>query len=160
MLLCSKTEFSVKPWSNKIVLELVWGYPDKYYLCFIHSNTYNYNPLALTCYDHQFIYMYRVFYLTLMVEIIIYMYVLCFCPYNNCCNHNKYFLSSLCSSGLLHKCFVLFINLASVYCNHTKQASRGSPCGVMITEINTITSTDLYHYPSHQNSRNQKKCYL
>ena len=70
MLLCSKTEFSVKPWSNKIVLELVWGYPDKYYLCFIHSNTYNYNPLALTCYDHQFIYMYRVFYLTLMVEII------------------------------------------------------------------------------------------
>ena len=141
-------------------MALVRGNPDKYYLCFIHRNMYFYNSLELPFYASKFIYTYHVFSRTLMAEIIIYMYVIFFCPYINCCNHTKHFISLLCSSGLLHTFFLyLFIHLASVLCYRTKSVSRGSPCDVLITVTNMKTSTNPYHFSSHQDSKNQRKCY-
>ena len=87
---------------------LVWGYPAKYYLCFIHRHVYFYNSPALAYYTSQFIYTYGLFTSPFIVEIIIYIYVPCFCPYINCCNRTKYFISSLCSSGKLNTMFSNF----------------------------------------------------
>ena len=93
MIFCSSTDFSVKPWSITIFSALVQGYPDKYYLYFIHRDTYPYKYLASNFYAYQFMYTFKVFDHTLIVETIIYMYLLCFCPYINCCNHTKYLFS-------------------------------------------------------------------
>ena len=137
-------------------LDLVWSYPDKYYLCFIHRNTHLYNSLALTFYASKFIYTYCVFACTLMVEIITYMYVLYFPTYINCCNRNKYFLSSIHRSELLHTIFVIFINISYVRCNNTKPEIRGSLCDVLVTETSTITDTKLFHFTTHQESKKRR----
>ena len=125
------------------------GLPAKYYFSKIHSHTYIYNYLALPFYASQFIYMYREFSRTSILEYIyIYIFVPWICQYINYCNHNIYFLSSLCSSGLEHTIFLYFlINISSYFCNPTKPASRGTPCGVSITAAITITATYLSHFP-------------
>ena len=93
--------------------------PAKYSLCTLQSCMYIDNYRAFTCYASYFIYMYWVFSCTSIIVIIIYMYVPCICPYINRCNHNMFFLSSFCSSGLLFTNFKILINLASAHFNPT-----------------------------------------
>ena len=148
MIFCSSTDFSVKPWSITIFSALVQGYPDKYYLYFIHRDTYPYKYLASNFYAYQFMYTFKVFDHTLIVETIIYMYLLCFCPYINCCNHTKYLFSRSIVVDYYIQFSVIFINIAYVRCNQTKPASRGLACGCMITATSTIiakTCPNFHH---------------
>ena len=103
-----------------------------------------YNCLVLPFYAYQFIFIYHFSARTLIVEIIIYMFIM----YINHFNHTKYFLSSFRSSGLLHTIFVLFNSSSLYHMQSHKPASRGSPCGILITATNTIKKTvPLYITP-------------
>ena len=68
------------------------------------------------------------------IRIIIYMYVPFIFLYISCCNYTMLFISSLRSSGLIFKIFL--ICLASARCNPSKPVSRGSLCGISITATN------------------------
>ena len=52
------------------------------------------------------------------------------------------FLSSFCSSGLLHTLFV-----ASDFCNPKKSEIRGATCGVPTTAMITIIASNLSNFP-------------
>ena len=138
MLWWADTEFSVKPWRIAIILALVrplipnmvasWllkkFHTECWFPCYLFPLYFQYlyvisDSRVFPFYASQFICTDRVFVCTSILG-----FILC-----------SFFPHSVAENYSLHYLFI-FINLASAHCNFTKPASRRSPCGVPITEMN------------------------